>query len=45
MAKSILLADNNPALRQIDRAAKRRGLNRISWLRYAATRELDREEQ
>jgi hypothetical protein len=32
-------------LERIDWAAKRRGLNRSSWLRYAATRELDREEQ
>jgi hypothetical protein len=32
-------------LTRIDWAAKRRGLNRSSWLRYAATRELDREEQ
>lgn len=32
-------------LGRIDWAAKRRGLNRSSWLRYAATRELDREEQ
>jgi hypothetical protein len=32
-------------LARIDRAAKKRGLNRSSWLRYAATRELDKEEQ
>ena len=32
-------------LERIDWAAKRRGFNRSSWLRYAATRELDREEQ
>jgi hypothetical protein len=31
-------------LARIDRAAKRRGLNRSSWLRYAATKELDLEE-
>ena len=31
-------------LARIDRAAKRRGLNRSSWLRYAATKELDIEE-
>jgi hypothetical protein len=29
---------------RIDRAAKKRGLNRSSWLRYAATKELDIEE-
>ena len=32
-------------LERIDWAAKKRGLNRSSWLRYAATRELDKEEQ
>ena len=32
-------------LARIDRAAKKRGLNRSSWLRYAATKELDIEEQ
>jgi len=32
-------------LDRIDWAAKKRGLNRSSWLRYAATRELDKEEQ
>jgi hypothetical protein len=32
-------------LARIDRTAKKRGLNRSSWLRYAATKELDREEQ
>jgi hypothetical protein len=32
-------------LARIDWAAKKRGLNRSSWLRYAATRELDKEEQ
>jgi hypothetical protein len=31
-------------LARIDRAAKKRGLNRSSWLRYAATKELDVEE-
>ena len=31
-------------LARIDRAAKKRGLNRSSWLRYAATKELDIEE-
>ena len=31
-------------LTRIDRAAKKRGLNRSSWLRYAATKELDIEE-
>lgn len=31
-------------LARIDRAAKRRGLNRSSWVRYAATKELDVEE-
>jgi hypothetical protein len=31
-------------LARIDRAAKRRGLNRSSWIRYAATKELDVEE-
>ena len=32
-------------LERIDWAAKKRGLNRSSWLRYLATRELDKEEQ
>ncbi len=32
-------------LARIDRAAKRRGLNRSSWLRYAATKELDHEDE
>jgi hypothetical protein len=32
-------------LERIDWAAKKRGLNRSSWLRYAATRELDKEER
>lgn len=32
-------------LARIDHAAKKRGLNRSSWLRYAATRELDQEER
>ena len=31
-------------LARIDQAAKRKGLNRTSWLRYAATKELDQEE-
>jgi chromosome partitioning protein len=31
-------------LARIDRAAKKRGLNRSSWVRYAATKELDIEE-
>ena len=31
-------------LARIDRAAKKRGLNRSSWIRYAATKELDIEE-
>jgi hypothetical protein len=31
-------------LARIDLAAKRRGLNRSSWLRYAATKELNIEE-
>lgn len=31
-------------LARIDRAAKKRGLNRSSWIRYAATKELDVEE-
>lgn len=31
-------------LARIDRAAKKRGLNRSSWLRYAATKELDIED-
>ena len=31
-------------LARIDRAAKRRGLSRSSWIRYAATKELDVEE-
>jgi hypothetical protein len=32
-------------LERVDWAAKKRGLNRSSWLRYAATRELDKEER
>jgi len=32
-------------LTRIDAAAKKRGLNRSSWLRYAATKELDQEER
>jgi hypothetical protein len=32
-------------LARIDHAAKKRGLNRSSWLRYAATKELDHEER
>jgi hypothetical protein len=31
-------------LARIDRAAKKRGLSRSSWLRYAATKELDIED-
>src|ERR1700741_1858512 len=31
-------------LARIDRAAKKKGLNRSSWVRYAATKELDGEE-
>ena len=31
-------------LARIDRAAKKRGLNRSSWIRYAATKELDIED-
>lgn len=31
-------------LARIDRAAKKRGLNRSSWIRYATTKELDVEE-
>ena len=31
-------------LARIDRAAKKRGLNRSSWIRYAATKELDIEQ-
>jgi len=30
-------------LARIDRVAKKRGLNRSSWIRYAATKELDIE--
>ena len=30
-------------LARIDRTAKKRGLNRSSWVRYAATKELDIE--
>jgi hypothetical protein len=32
-------------LARIDRAAKKRGLSRSSWVRYATTKELDIEEQ
>jgi predicted DNA-binding protein len=32
-------------LARIDRAAKKKGLNRCSWLRYVAAKELDIEEQ
>lgn len=31
-------------LARIDRAAKKRGLSRSSWVRYAATKELDIED-
>ncbi len=32
-------------LARVDRAAEKRGLSRSSWLRYAATKELDIEDQ
>ena len=31
-------------LARIDHASKKRGLNRSSWIRYAATKELDIED-
>jgi hypothetical protein len=31
-------------LKRIDRAAKKRGLGRSSWIRYAASRVLDEDE-